>query len=136
MGVTAHETPAEIVNDATDKMLTGANVLWPVFIKGKWFLSPEGKRFVHGETERSSFNNILTVKKDGQLTNAAMKQALSRRFDSRIDWSMLTIEQDLYQGPSKVTSGWWAISGIRSTATSGYETQRLTMPPLMLPDSV
>lgn len=94
-----HTKPlAEIVNDATDKMLTGANVLWPVFIKGKWFLSPEGKRFVHGETERSSFNNILTVKKDGQLTNAAMKQALSRRFDSRIDWSMLTIEQDLYQG--------------------------------------
>lgn len=89
---------ATIVNDATDKTLTGANVLWPVFIKGKWFLTPEGKRFVHGETERSSFNNILTVKKDGQLTNAAMKQALSRRFDSRIDWSMLTIEQDAYQG--------------------------------------
>lgn len=91
---------ATIIENASDASLTDANVLWPVFLKGKWFTSPEGQRFVHGETERSSFNNILTVKKDGQLTNAAMKTALARRFESRIDWSMLSIEQDAYRGAS------------------------------------
>ncbi len=88
---------ASIVADAPDTTLKQAQVLWPEFIRGKWFVG-EGKRFVHGETERSDFNNILTVKKDGRVTNEGMKQALSRRFESRIDWTFLNVEQDAYQG--------------------------------------
>lgn len=122
-----HTKPlATIIENASDASLTEANVLWPVFIKGKWFTSPEGQRFVHGETERSSFNNILTVKKDGQVTNAAMKAALARRFDSRIDWSMLSIEQDTFRGASvgekKLVGDTWRVfdgeKWVRDTTTN------------------
>lgn len=103
---------AEIVSNTDDNALTAANVLWPTFIKGKWFVT-EGKRFVHGETERSSFNNILTVKKDGRVTNAGMKQALSRRFDSRIAWEILNVNQDAYKGANegdkRLVGGIWHV---------------------------
>nr|WP_225988002.1 SNF2-related protein [Leclercia adecarboxylata] len=103
---------AEIVSNADDKTLTAAHVLWPTFLKGKWFAT-EGKQFVHGETERSSFNNILTVKKDGRVTNEGMKQALSRRFDSRIAWEMLDVNQDAYKGANegdkRLVGGIWHV---------------------------
>lgn len=115
---------AEIVNNSDDKTLTDANVLWPTFLKGKWFTA-EGKRFVHGETERSSFNNILTVKKDGRITNASMKQALSRRFESRIAWELLNVNNDPYQGASvgdkRLVGGVWNVyngeSWVRDSTT-------------------
>ncbi|ORM52636.1 hypothetical protein HA41_11170 [Pantoea conspicua] len=66
------EALTQLVHNSDDQSLEAASVLWPTFIRGKWF-ETEGRRFVHGETERSDFNNILVVKKDGQLTNEAMK---------------------------------------------------------------
>lgn len=104
------EVLTDIVRDSDDKVLEAANVLWPTFIRGKWF-ETEGRRFVHGETERSSFNNILVVKKDGQLTNEAMKAALSRRFDSRIEWEMLGAPAAAWQSPvegdKRLVAGVW-----------------------------
>lgn len=104
------EVLTDIVRDSDDKVLETANVLWPTFIRGKWF-ETDGRRFVHGETERSSFNNILVVKKDGQLTNEAMKAALSRRFDSRIEWEMLGAPAATWQSPvegdKRLVAGVW-----------------------------
>ncbi|MCU3341325.1 SNF2-related protein [Enterobacter hormaechei subsp. hoffmannii] len=124
---------AEIVSNADDKTLTAAHVLWPTFLKGKWFAT-EGKRFVHGETERSSFNNILTVKKDGRVTNEGMKQALSRRFDSRIAWEMLDVNQDAYKGANegdkRLVGGIWHVydgeTWVRDSTTdrSGIDAER------------
>lgn len=111
------EALTEIVNNSDDTSLEAASVLWPTFIRGKWF-ETEGRRFVHGETERSDFNNILVVKKDGQLTNAAMKTALARRFDSRIDWSLLSTTAATWQSPvagdKRLLAGvWHTYDGVR-----------------------
>jgi len=88
------EALIQLVHDSDDQSLEAASVLWPPFIRGKW-LETEGRRFVYGEAERSDFNNILVVKKDGQLTNEAMKAALSRR----IDWDRLGIAAAVWQSP-------------------------------------
>lgn len=122
------EALTEIVRDSDDKTLEAANVLWPTFIRGKWF-ETEGRRFIHGETERSDFNNILVVKKDGQLTNAAMKTALSRRFDSRIEWSQLGTTAATWQSPVEgdrrlVAGVWSTFDGdrwIKDSTTSSSE---------------
>lgn len=113
--------PAEfedLLRDSSDKLLEETNVLWPTFIKGKWFLTTEGRRFVHGEMERSTYQNMLVVKKDGRVTNAAMKTALSRRFDSRIDWDSLGITTQAWQGAKegdfRVVGGvWHKFDGVR-----------------------
>lgn len=107
-----------MLRDSSDKILEETNVLWPTFIKGKWFLTTEGRRFVHGEMERSNYQNMLVVKKDGRVTNAAMKTALSRRFDSRIDWDSLGITTQAWQGAKegdfRVVGGvWHKFDGVR-----------------------
>ncbi|WP_241576637.1 helicase-related protein [Rosenbergiella collisarenosi] len=86
-----------IIDDSTDKVLKQANVLWTEFLTGKWFLQ-DGKKFVHGEMERTDYQNMLVVKKDAQITDAAMKAALSRRFDSRIDYDALSAPTSTFQG--------------------------------------
>lgn len=127
------EALTQLVHDSDEQSLEAANVLWPTYIRGKWF-ETEGRRFVHGETERSDFNNILVVKKDGQLTNAAMKTALSRRFDSRIDWDRLGTPAAVWQSPvegdKRLMAGvWHTYDGTRfvkdsTTASSGIDAQR------------
>jgi len=108
----------DILRDSTDAQLAGANVLWSTFIKGKWFLTTEGRRFVHGEMERTNYQNMLVVKSDGRVTNAAMKTALSRRFDSRIDWDSLGVVTPAWQGAKegdlRIVGGiWHKFDGVR-----------------------
>lgn len=127
------EALTQLVHDSDEQSLEAASVLWPTFIRGKWF-ETEGRRFVHGETERSDFNNILVVKKDGQLTNEAMKAALSRRFDSRIDWDRLGTPAAVWQSPvegdKRLMAGvWHTYDGTRfikdaTTASSGIDAAR------------
>ncbi|EEW5253949.1 N-6 DNA methylase, partial [Escherichia coli] len=87
----------EMIPDTDDSTLKSANVLWDTFLKGKWFTT-EGKRFVYGDMERTSFRNTLVVKKDGRVSNESMKTALSRRFDSRINWDLLGVTTQAWQG--------------------------------------
>ncbi|HCS6315415.1 TPA: DEAD/DEAH box helicase family protein [Escherichia coli] len=91
------ETFLEMIPDTDDSTLKSANVLWDTFLKGKWFTT-EGKRFVYGDMERTSFRNTLVVKKDGRVSNESMKTALSRRFDSRINWDLLGVTTQAWQG--------------------------------------
>ncbi|PIJ43350.1 helicase-related protein [Tatumella sp. OPLPL6] len=99
-----------IIDDSTDKVLKQASVLWPEFLTGKWFLQ-DGKKFVHGEMERTDYQNMLVVKKDAQITDAAMKTALSRRFESRIDYDALGTPTSTFQGAKegdkRLVSGIW-----------------------------
>ncbi|ECN6793080.1 helicase SNF2 [Salmonella enterica subsp. enterica serovar Typhimurium] len=87
----------EMIPDTDDATLKSANVLWDTFLKGKWFTT-EGKRFVYGDMERTSFRNTLVVKKDGRVSNESMKTALSRRFESRINWDLLGVTTQAWQG--------------------------------------
>ncbi len=58
-----HQKPSpEMIPDTDDATLKSANVLWDTFLKGKWFTT-EGKRFVYGDMERTSFRNTPVVKK-------------------------------------------------------------------------
>ncbi|WP_252515646.1 N-6 DNA methylase [Escherichia coli] len=91
------ETFLEMIPDTDDATLKSANVLWDTFLKGKWFTT-EGKRFVYGDMERTSFRNTLVVKKDGRVSNESMKTALSRRFESRINWDLLGVTTQAWQG--------------------------------------
>ncbi|MES4272376.1 SNF2-related protein [Escherichia coli] len=87
----------EMIPDTDDSTLKSANVLWDTFLKGKWFTT-EGKRFVYGDMERTSFRNTLVVKKDGRVSNESVKTALSRRFESRINWDLLGVTTQAWQG--------------------------------------
>jgi N12 class adenine-specific DNA methylase len=94
-----------------DADLKTANVLWDTFINGKWFDSPEGKRFVHGESERLAFQNKLVVNNSNALTNAALKEKLGHKFESRIDWESLQASEPLpiayTEGDEKLINGRW-----------------------------
>ncbi|EPL8679418.1 hypothetical protein N0P70_005411 [Klebsiella michiganensis] len=128
------EELAELVADSSDKSLKAANVLWDTFLKGKWFLSTEGKRFVYGEMERQDFRNTLVVKKDGRVSNEGMKTALARRFESRIDWDALglasTAWQGAVEGDKRLVGGvWHTFNGTRwsrdtTTQTSALDAER------------
>jgi hypothetical protein len=82
---------AERVALAEESTLEAANVLWPTFITGKWF-ERDGRRFVHG-TQEKGFQGRIEVRADGQIDNQALKAKLIHRFDSRINWSMLDIDE-------------------------------------------
>nr|QBM91527.1 hypothetical protein NNIBIDOC_00201 [Salmonella sp.] len=58
--------------DTDDATLKSANVLLGIPLKGKWFTT-EGKRFVYGDMERTSFRNTLVVKKRRRVSNESMK---------------------------------------------------------------
>lgn len=94
-----------------DGDLKAANVLWDTFITGKWFDSSEGKRFVHGESERLSFQNKLVVNNTNALTNSDIKSRLSHKFESRIDWESLNSAEPLpityAEGDEKLINGRW-----------------------------
>ncbi|MGL5630114.1 MAG: SNF2-related protein [Plesiomonas shigelloides] len=108
--------PAEAVDriaNATRSQLEEANILWNTFIDGKWF-ERDGKRFVYGEekTTGSGMNTRKVVESDGK-TNAQLREALAKRFESRIDWGLLELttvqtEPHLYaEGDRRVINGRW-----------------------------
>lgn len=128
------EAFAELIPDTAEATLKVANVLWGTFLKGKWFTSAEGLRFVYGDMERTSFRNALVVKQDGRVSNESMKAALARRFDSRIDWDELGITTPAWQGAKagdkRLVGGIWhefdGISWLKDTTTnrSALDAQR------------
>lgn len=105
------EDLAELLPNLADSVLKKANVLWPTFINGKWFESAEGKRFVHGESETAAFQNRLVVNNTNNLTNAALKEKLSHKFESRIDWELIDASEPLpivyAEGDEKLINGRW-----------------------------
>lgn len=105
------EELAELLPNLADSVLKKANVLWPTFINGKWFESAEGKRFVHGESETAAFQNRLVVNNTNNLTNAALKEKLSHKFESRIDWELIEASEPLpivyAEGDEKLINGRW-----------------------------
>lgn len=104
------EALADLIMQADEKLLTAANVLWPEYITGKWF-EQDGKRFVYGETEQG-FQGRLIIRND-QITPGALKEKLIHKFDSRIDWEMLNIEQPQImkaeEGEQRQINGQWYV---------------------------
>lgn len=104
------EALADLIMQADEKLLTAANVLWPEYITGKWF-EQDGKRFVYGETEKG-FQGRLTIRND-QITPGQLKEKLIHKFDSRIDWDMLNVEQPLImkaeEGEQRQINGQWYV---------------------------
>lgn len=102
---------AEKVAMAEESTLEAANVLWPTFITGKWF-ERYGRRFVHG-TQEKGFQGRIEVRADGQIDNQALKAKLIHRFDSRIDWSLLDIDEPaptadvIDEGEPRLINGVW-----------------------------
>lgn len=108
------EATAEAIANISDKELQAANVLWPTFIKGEYFKSVEGKRFIHGkETEATNrFGGLTnTVKNDGSITQEALQAKLSRRFDSRIDYDAINsttpVIKNYVDGDQRKINGRW-----------------------------
>lgn len=105
------EDMAAKIPDLSDDVLTEASVLWPEFINGKWF-EQEGRRFVHGE-QTQGFQGRIEVKADGQVDNAALKQKMIHKFDSRINWLLLDVEQPsdmagmVDDGEMRIINGVW-----------------------------
>ncbi|EBA5066470.1 SAM-dependent DNA methyltransferase, partial [Salmonella enterica] len=102
---------ADRVAQAEESTLEAANVLWPTFITGKWF-ERDGRRFVHG-TQEKGFQGRIEVRADGQIDNLALKAKLIHRFESRIDWSMLDIDEPsptadvIDEGEMRLINGVW-----------------------------
>lgn len=105
------EDMAAKIPDLSDDVLTEASVLWPEFINGKWF-DQDGKRFVYGE-QTQGFQGRIEVKADGQVDNAALKQKMIHKFDSRINWLLLDVEQPsdmaglVDDGEMRIINGVW-----------------------------
>ncbi|EBQ9479137.1 helicase [Salmonella enterica subsp. enterica serovar Kokomlemle] len=102
---------AEKIAQAEENTLEAANVLWSTFITGKWF-ERDGRRFVHG-TQEQGFQGRIEVRADGQIDNLALKAKLIHRFDSRIDWSMLDVDEPsptadvIDDGEMRLINGVW-----------------------------
>lgn len=105
------EELAELLPTLKDADLKASNVLWDTFINGKWFDVAEGKRFIHGESERLAFQNKLVVNNSNALTNAQLKERLSHKFESRINWEGLNAAEPLpityAEGDEKLINGRW-----------------------------
>lgn len=104
------EALADLIMQADETLLTAANVLWPEYITGKWF-EQDGKRFVYGETEKG-FQGRLIIRND-QITPGALKEKLIHKFESRIDWDMLNIDQPQImkaeEGEQRRINGQWYV---------------------------
>ncbi|WP_420912749.1 N-6 DNA methylase, partial [Chimaeribacter californicus] len=102
------EALSSLIMQADAKLLASANVLWPEFITGKWF-EQDGKRFVYGEVSQG-FQGRLIIKND-QITPGALKEKLIHKFESRIDWDMLNIDEPhvmkAVEGEKRQINGQW-----------------------------
>lgn len=103
---------AELINSRKSSDLKAANVLWDTWIKGKWFESAEGRRFIMGEqttTGTGRFARMVVEK--GNLTNQGIKERLAQRFDSRIDWAALELAEPssptYAEGDERQINGRW-----------------------------
>ncbi|MCZ4061218.1 N-6 DNA methylase [Pantoea sp. LMR881] len=106
------EELAERIEAGEDAILREANVLWDTFINGKWF-DREGKKFIHGTMSIEGKDKFarMVVKADGQVTQASIKSALARRFESRINWNLLALSEPVIpsvgEGEKKLINGVW-----------------------------
>lgn len=101
-------------------LLRSSLVLWDTFIKGQWF-EKDGKKFIHGEQRKGEGNyggDLYVIpdlpsaqSKSGAAAksemvsthNASTAKAMSKKFESRIDWTMFDgIEE---QAPITYTDG-------------------------------
>ncbi|MBC2622681.1 helicase-related protein [Citrobacter cronae] len=102
------ESLSNMILQAKEELLVEANVLWPEFITGKWF-EHDGKRFVYGEVS-TGFQGRIVIKND-QITPSALKEKLARRFDSRINWDLLSVPEPVNQsakeGDKRLMNGQW-----------------------------
>ncbi len=108
------EATSEQIANLKDDLLESANVLWTPFIKGDYFKTAEGKKFIHGkEAEvKNQFGGLTTtVKADGNLTQDALQAKLSRKFDSRIDYtainSVTPVIKNYVEGDQRKINGRW-----------------------------
>lgn len=98
------------IADLEKSTLKSANVLFDSFISGNWF-EKEGKRFVMGESSRSSFQNRIQVNR-GELTNDGIKEKMAHKFHSRIDFKMIeatepTVIVNYNEGDTRLINGSW-----------------------------
>lgn len=108
------EATSEQIANLNDKDLENASVLWNPFIKGDYFKTAEGKKFIHGTvTEvKNQFGGISeTVKNDGNLTQDALQAKLSRKFESRIDYNAIhsstPVIKNYVEGDQRKINGRW-----------------------------
>lgn len=103
---------ADLVNGRKKSQLQAANVLWDPFIRGKWFETAEGKRFIYGEESTSGQGKFArTVVNQGNITSAQIKERLATKFDSRIDWMALQVAEPVTptygEGDERLINGRW-----------------------------
>ncbi len=79
----------EIIDSADHDLLVKAGVLWETWLKGKWF-ERDGKKFINGEQTTKGVGKFARKVVDrGNRSNDDIKESLTRRFKSRIDWTLL-----------------------------------------------
>lgn len=106
------EEMTERIMHEKDSVLEEANVLWDTFIRGKWF-DRDGRRFVHGEMTTVGKDKFarMVVKPDGMVNGAAIKTALAKKFESRINWDLLSLSEPevatASEGEKRLFSGVW-----------------------------
>jgi len=102
----------ERIMQEKDSVLHDTNVLWDTFIKGKWF-DLDGRRYIHGEMSKVGKDKFsrLVVKADGMVDGTAIKIALAKKFESRIDWELLALKEPITatvaEGDKRLFSGVW-----------------------------
>jgi hypothetical protein len=102
----------ERIMQEKENVLREANVLWDTFIKGKWF-DLDGRRYIHGEMSKVGKDKFsrLVVKANGMVDGAAIKIALAKKFDSRINWELLSLDEPqsatANEGEKRLFSGVW-----------------------------
>ncbi|HBM2815700.1 TPA: DEAD/DEAH box helicase family protein [Enterobacter hormaechei subsp. xiangfangensis] len=121
---------ADTIMELSEKVLTETNVLWPVFLSGKWF-DLDGRRFQYGETvmQGSGAFQRMTVKND-QITNQEMRTKLAHKFHSRIEWETLgTAEPDIKpmaEGDKRFINGiWYVMTGGRLVVDAQVSAQTI-----------
>lgn len=124
---------AEKMLDMTDDQLQEANVLWDTFISGRWF-DADGRKFIHGEvisgagqwgsdlvvipgTPKADQGKRLTPQQHADKANIinahneATAKALSKRFESRIDWELIgsaePVVANYVDGDRRLINGRW-----------------------------
>ncbi|HCG7330457.1 TPA: Eco57I restriction-modification methylase domain-containing protein [Vibrio parahaemolyticus] len=83
------EEAQEIIDTADLDLLVEAGVLWETWLSGKWF-ERDGKKFINGEETTKGVGQFARKVVDrGNRSNDDIKDSLTRRFKSRIDWKLL-----------------------------------------------
>ena len=95
------------------ELLKESNVLWDSFISGKWYKTEQGKKCVHGtESVIGSGKFKRKIVERGSITNEQIQKALSKKFDSRIEWSLLNVTADSIEALNPKDGDYRVINGI------------------------